>query len=294
MVERKPHDTLGRRNRMKPQSTGKRIRLTDRDLLWMQKIHEHGPLSTGELLAFSESGGQNIGRAKNRLTDLFNEENTEHSKPYLTRPPQQFQTIDARYNELIYGLTDAGEIALKGAAFWSDWVHKAGGPFWHQREVAKITASIEIEATKRGDVSYIHGWRVMERSQCKLRYPVTFRDPFLGKTMKRDLIPDQLFGIEYLTDDGPRYRFFLLELERGTNPKTSSADRKSVERMIAMYRGQQFKQHLGLTAPLLLLLVVKKDGYKNSTPRDSGIVTLSAAHFSSQLSSAARTSIFTI
>ncbi len=113
MVKRTPQDTLGRRNRMKPQSTGKRIRLTKRDLLWMQAIHHHGPLSTSELLAFSGGGEQNKGRAQNRLTDLFNETDTPHGAAYLTRPPQQFETIDARYNELIYGLTKAGEQALK-------------------------------------------------------------------------------------------------------------------------------------------------------------------------------------
>ena len=71
MVNRRSHDTLGRRSRMKPQSTGKHIRLTERDLLWMQKIHEHGPLSTGELLAFSGSGKQNVGQAVFRATDIL-------------------------------------------------------------------------------------------------------------------------------------------------------------------------------------------------------------------------------
>jgi hypothetical protein len=259
MVERKPQDKLGRRNRLKPHSTGKRIRLTDRDLLWMQKIHEHGPLATGELLAFSESGGQNAGRAKNRLTDLFNEDNTEHEKSYLTRPPQQFQTIDARYNELIYGLTAAGELALKEADLWSDWVHKAGGPFWHQREVAKVTAGVEIDGLNHSDQNYIQGWKVLERAQTKLRYPITFKDPGTGKTLTRDLIPDQLYGIEYLTNDGPRYRFYVVEVERGTNPKTSQQDRKSVERMKAMYDvyiGQgKYKEHLGLRAPLVLFVI---------------------------------------
>ena len=77
-----------------------------------------------------------------------------------------------------------------------------------------------------------------------------------GKTLTRDLIPDQLYGIEYLTDEGPRYRFFVVEVERGTNPKTSKQDRKSVERMKAMYGvyiGQgKYKEHLKLRAPLVL------------------------------------------
>lgn len=254
MVERKAHDTLGRRSRMYPQSTGKRIRVTKRDLLWMQAIHHHGPLSTSELLAFSGGEKQNKGRAQNRLTDLFNEEDTPHEAPYLTRPPQQFETIDARYNQLIYGLTKAGEQALRDADMWSDWVHKPGGPFWHQREVAKLTAGIEIDCLNRSDQNYIQGWKVLERAQKRLRYSVTFKDPSTGKTLTRDLIPDQLYGIEYLTDDGPRYRFYLVEVERGTNPKTSKQDRKSVERMEAMYAAglEGFRKWLGVRAPVRL------------------------------------------
>ena len=185
MVERKTKDSLGRRSRMKPQSTGKRIRLTARDLLWMQKIHEHGPLSTSELLAFSEEGSQNKGRAQNRLTDLFNEENNTHGTAYLTRPEQQFMHIDARYNELIYGLSKTGEKALKEAGLWSDWVHKAGGPFWHQRMVAQITAETEIDCRRASDRNYIQGWKVLERAQTRLRCPVTFKDPSTGKTLPR-------------------------------------------------------------------------------------------------------------
>ncbi|MGH1576494.1 hypothetical protein [Planktotalea sp.] len=251
---------------MVAQSTGKRIRLTERDLLWMQAIHHHGPLSTSELLAFSEGLGQNKARAQNRLTDLFNEANTAHHSPYLSRPPQQFQTIDARYKPLIYGLTDAGQDALKEADMWSDWVHKAGGPFWHQREVAKLTAGVEIDCLKRPDRNYIQGWRVLERAQRRLRYPVTFSDPSTGKTLTRDLIPDQIFGIEYLTEDGPRYKWFVVEVERGTNPKTSKLDRKSVERMEAMYEvyigKKEYKRHLQIQAPLLLLC------FENSPSRE--------------------------
>lgn len=255
MVERRTHDALGRRSRMTAQSTGKRIRLTKRDLLWMQAIHHHGPLSTSELLAFSGKG-QNKSRAQNRLTDLFNETDTQHRGAYLTRPPQQFQTIDARWNELIYGLTQTGEQALKDARMWSDWVHKAGGPFWHQREVARVTASIEIDCLNRPDQNFIQGWKVLERAQKPLRYPVTFKAPNTGRYVTKDLIPDQLYGIEHLTEDGPRYRFYVLEVERGTNPKTSTRNRKSVERMQAMYDvyiGQgKYKEHLGLRAPLKL------------------------------------------
>ena len=82
--------------------------------------------------------------------------------------------VDARYNELIYGLTKAGEKALKEAAIRSDWVHSAGGPLWHQRMVAQLTAELEIDCRRSSDRNYIQGWKVLERAQTRLRGPVTF------------------------------------------------------------------------------------------------------------------------
>ncbi|MEP4927790.1 MAG: hypothetical protein ABJT31_08420 [Hyphomicrobiales bacterium] len=84
-------------------------------------------------------------------------------------------------------------------------------------------------------------------------YPVTFKDPNTGHVVNKDLIPDQIYGIEYLTDDGPRYRFYLVEADRGTEPKTSTQDRKSKARMEAMYEAglEGLKKKLGLKAPVI-------------------------------------------
>ncbi|HSG37797.1 MAG TPA: replication-relaxation family protein, partial [Paracoccaceae bacterium] len=69
------------------------------------------------------------------------------------------------------------------------------------------------------------------------------------------LIPDQLFGLDY----GGTYRVFALEVDRGTEPKSSPSARKSWARSIVQYRqvieqGLQ-KTHYGLKAPLLVLWV---------------------------------------
>lgn len=96
------HDTLGRRHREHPVSTGKRVTPQPRDLLWFQKLHEHGPLSSTYLHAFSQHLARNEKRARDRLTDLFNESNAPHGGAYLARPWQQFQTLDARYQNLVY------------------------------------------------------------------------------------------------------------------------------------------------------------------------------------------------
>ncbi len=257
-------DTLNRRSRTRREATGKTIRINERDLLWMQKLHEHGALKTSHLLAFSQHLGKNEARAKNRLTDLFHETADGEAEPYLTRPAQQFQTIDARYNELVYDLSPSGKRLLKKHDRWQEPQARSPGPWWHGHMVACITADIEIETVKRDDLNYIVGYRVLQRAETTLRYPTTFNDPVTGRTVTKDLIPDALFGLEYITDDGPRYRFFVVEADRGTEPLTSSdINRKSFRRTLLQYeeyvgRGR-YKEHLKLTAPMVVLYVVSSE-----------------------------------
>ena len=66
-------DALGRRSRIRPTPTGKRITPQPRDLHWFEKLAEHGPLPSSFLLAFAKDTHRSEKRAKERLTDLFNE-----------------------------------------------------------------------------------------------------------------------------------------------------------------------------------------------------------------------------
>ncbi len=116
-------DSLGRRKRTTPISTGKRITPQEADLLWFQKLYEHGPLPSSFLIAYAEQLRRSTKRSTERLTDLFNEDETKHGGRYLTRPPQQFRTIDSRYNQLVYTLppqerkhSKKGEVLQKALA----------------------------------------------------------------------------------------------------------------------------------------------------------------------------------
>jgi hypothetical protein len=251
-------DRSGRRNRMRPQSTGKRVSLTERDLLWLQKIHEHGSLASSFLLAFAKEMGASEKRAMERLTDLFNENNTPHGGPYLTRPPQQFATIDARYKPLVYELAPAGVVALKEHGLWHATNAARSGPWLHNFMVSSITASIEIGVRERSDLAYIPEHRILERAKTTLSCPVAIVDPATGKTITKNLEPDALFGLEYKNEQGSRYRFFAVEADRGTEPTTSGSwHRKSALRNFLQYReyveGGRYKEHLKLTAPLLVI-----------------------------------------
>ena len=245
---------------MRATSTGKRIRLTDRDWCGLNALHRHGPLASSYLLDFGKSFGTSEKRAKERLSDLFHEDNTAHGGAYLLRPSQQFQTVDSRYNHLVYDLAPAGKKALSQAAKWSDRSGPNGGPWWHKFMISSITASVVLTTIKRADVSYIPQARILDRAGAQLDSMIEYLAPTSKKMVKKKLCPDALFGLEYHTGAGSRFRFFVVEADRSTEPLTTSAYcRKSVTRSFAQYQAYvstgAYKRHLSLTAPLLVLQV---------------------------------------
>lgn len=255
------YDSLDRRSRLRATATGKRVSPTERDLLWFRKLAEHGSLPSSFLLAFSQGSHASDKRARERLTDLFHEDNTPDGGPYLIRPPQQFRTIDSRYNQLVYDLALAGWHALERSGMDSGKRAAPSGPWLHRFMTSCITASIEITTLARDDLSYIPQSAILARAGTELRYPVTITVPGTGNPCKKYLIPDALFGLRYHTDKGDRFRFFAVEADRATEPTTSTNwNRKSFERNLLQYEayvaGRAYREHLRLTAPLLVLNVL--------------------------------------
>lgn len=263
MRTRPTHDSIGRRHREVPQPTGKRITPTDRDVFWLEKLHRHGPLSTPYLLAYSKLVRRSDTRAKDRLTDLFNEDATPHGGSYLARPWQQFETLDARYQDLVYDVTDAGGQCLEAHDRSREFTPHPSGSWKHRFMVSTITASIELATIATDNVRYIFADEILERVGRPLSFPVTIRAG--NETTTKQLIPDGLFGIEYTDGDGhSTYRFFLIEADRSTEPgEASSLDRKSYLRTILQYREfvgcGLYKEALGLKAGLLALHVTTSD-----------------------------------
>ena len=253
-------DTLSRRTRLTAQSTRKRVSPTNRDMLWLRKLAEHGPLPSSFLLAFSHGSHASEKRARERLTDLFHEDNTPDCGPYLVRPPQQFRTLDSRYNQLVYDLAPAGWHALERSGKDTSKRPAPSGPWLHRFMTSCITASVELATLERGDLAYIPQSEVLARAGAELRHPVTIAAPDTGYRYEKDLIPDAVFGLRYHTDKGDRFRFFAVEADRATEPTTSSNwNRKSFERNLLQYEayvaGEAFREHLNLEAPLLVLTV---------------------------------------
>jgi len=254
-------DRLGRRSRLRAISTGKHISPTKRDLRWFAALAEHGPLPSSFLLAFTKESHVSEKRARERLTDLFHEDNTPDGGPYLIRPLQQFRTIDSRYNQLVYDLAPAGWRALERGGMDPARCSKPSGPWLHRFMTSCITASIELATMARDDISFISQSAILARADAELRHPVAIADPRTGYRFAKDLIPDALFGLCYHTNQGDRFRFFAVEADRATEPTTSSTwNRKSFERSLLQYESYvadgAYREHLGLTAPLLVLNVL--------------------------------------
>ena len=256
------HDAIGRRHREAPHPSGKRIAPSERDILWLDKIHRHGPLATRYLLAYSKLVRRSDTRAKDRLTDLFNEDATPHGGTYLSRPWQQFETLDARYHDLVYDLTPRAVDLLKEHDLYSQYTPRPSGSWKHRFMVSCITASIELATLATDNSRYIFQDEILARGGYTLSFPVTITAN--GKPITKQLMPDGLFGLEYTSVEKKYYRFFLIEADRSTEPDTASTlDRKSYTRTILQYRefvGKGlYKEALGLSAGLLALHVTTSE-----------------------------------
>lgn len=207
--------------------------LTDRDLRWLRHIAIHGPQSSEFLLELVADTHRCRDTGLRRLKHLCD-------CGFLRLPPQQKQIAKADFNPYVYDLTRQAELLLRGLG--DPETVRPSGHWWHAFLTASITSAIAIEAVRRG-YRYIPAHEILTRSGATLAIPYE----------RRKLIPDQLFAIDY----GGRFRSFVLEVDRGTEPYQSETARKSLKRMIESYANLSAKDalrsHYGLKSPLLVL-----------------------------------------
>ncbi len=214
------------RSRLTPTSSGARVRLTERDLAWFAAIHRHGALPASYLHAFTAHMHRDRSCTKRRLTNLFHESDTTHGGPYLSRPPQQTRTIDARYQEAVYDLTPASQMALgerdltTGKAAPTSTVH-----WWHDLYTNCISASFELECLKSDRYSFMAHGALAERLGHDFRFQVA----------GRQLIPDRVFALR--NNQTRKARICFLEMDCATEPiRSTQSGRKTIARTIQQYR----------------------------------------------------------
>lgn len=209
-------DQICRRTRVAPpQARAVSIEVTPDDLILFEAINRHGPLPTSILHRFVPH--KNFNRFQHRLTKLYNGSN--ETKPLLVRPKEQFNSYRARYQHIAYDLSATAKSLLveRGVA-----VIQRTDPMIHRIMGSCVGASIELAAKEHG-LRYISRAEILEKSKSVVSIDVA----------GRKLIPDDLFGLRYRTG---AYRFFAMEIDRGTESlQASAAISTSIKRKYEMY-----------------------------------------------------------
>tara|TARA_R110002051_G_scaffold38640_1_gene81936 strand:+ start:6644 stop:7567 length:924 start_codon:yes stop_codon:yes gene_type:complete len=212
------------------------VRPTPREIRWLKHIERHGPISSAYLHALTEDTHRCKDTSLRQLQKL-------RAGGFLMLPRQQRLTEHTDFNPYIYDLTKQAHAHLIDLGRAEPTVRPTG--HWgHGAAVSSVTSAIEIAAAQDG-VRYIPAHEILAIKQASLSIPI-------GRSK---LIPDQLFALDY----GGMYRACMLEVDRGTEPKTSNAARKNYASSIELYR-QIIEKNLhrdsyGLKATTLILWV---------------------------------------
>ncbi len=252
-------DTIARRSRMRRTPTGKRIELTPRDLDIFRALARYRYLSSTFIHEFV--GGASQTRFKERLGDLFHE-------GYLDRPSRQWEMAECRHRPVIHELGTGAKRVLEQQSVVEEprtWlgasVHRQ---FSHSSMVCETLASIELGTRLCPGVRFISWPEILAKAPATTRAsPVPFRFP--APATSCGVVPDALFGLEYLVGEAKTYRFFALETDRGTMPVVrSDQNQTSYLGKLGAYRNlisrHDYKSHLGI--PNLLVLTVTTDNQR--------------------------------
>ncbi|MCK0103218.1 replication-relaxation family protein [Pseudohalocynthiibacter sp. F2068] len=212
------------------------VRPTLRELRWLKHIERHGPQNSAYLFELTRDTHRCRDTALRQMQKL-------RAGGVLRLPHQQRATEFAEFNPYIYDLTKKAQDHLFDLGI-SEPTIRPTGHWGHGYMTSCVTSSIDIAAAREG-VRYIPAHDILAIKDASLAIPIG----------GQKLIPDQLFALDY----GSSYRVFALEVDRGTEPKTSTVARKSYASSIEMYRllieRQIYKSHYGLKASLLVLWV---------------------------------------
>lgn len=252
-------------------TTGKRLYLQDRDIIWFEKLNQHGSLPSSYLHAFTSHlpDCSNETRAIKRLGDLFHEDNTPHGGAYLDRAWQQFETMHARYQDAVSELTPCAEAALREQGRYHT-IHNEPGMYngpereWkHRLMTACITASIELASLRDTSYRYIHQDELFAEAPASTR---ALTNPLHIPHQQTFFAPDQLFAIEYA---GYGRRLVAVEAEKTRKTlETSNFKRKSYIRSFMQWRefigSGRCRDYFGITGGMVVLYVFPDDALMKS------------------------------
>ncbi len=219
-----PYDRIGRRSRFKRTRTGKNIVITDRDVEILRWLHRYRYLRSPQIIGFLKPRSEK--RLLERLGDLF------HETGLIARPKAQWRSFDARYTPMIYELSRKGHCLLEDRGNVPDCatsltrVGRQGATPQFDHAMMIVDAMVEVELATRvnSDRRFVPVEEILRRAPERqmaggkaLSIPITLRPgkhlPTLKAPLFTHIVPDGLYGIEYLVDGKKRYRFWALECE---------------------------------------------------------------------------------
>ena len=266
-----PTDTLNRRSHFKRTHTGKRIVITGRDIKILGLLYRYRYLRTPQLIAFLQPKSEK--RFTERLGDLF------HETGFVDRPSAQWRYFDARYTPVIH------ELSAKGLSFLERQdrsIQRATTlsrrkracttiQFDHAMMIVDALIEIELSTVVKPDQRFVCVDEILARSSKAVRtapnplsVPVIIQScaafPNVESPWNTHIIPDAIYGIEYMIEGEKRYRFWALECENTSpgwrsTPKKSSLVRKQAA-YDALIKSGEFRKYWSI--PNLKLHVVSK------------------------------------
>ncbi len=246
---------------MKRQPTGKRVELSLRDLAIFDLLTRYRYLRSTYIHAFV--GGASETRFKERLGDLY------HEGGYLDRPKRQWDCVNARYMPLVYENTPRAIEVLHASGRVAEAIHskRSDRQFTHTLLTCEILASIELAARDHPGLRFISSSEILAKAP---QHAAEALNPLAlsvsaGRGRANLVVPDVLFGLEYDEGDRKSYRFFALEVDRGTMPvKRSRQGQTSYADKMEAYRralaSNAHKTYWGI--PNLLVLTVTASSHR--------------------------------
>lgn len=241
-----------RRSRMRRARLGKRIEISPRDIAIFKLLSRYRFLNSNFIHAFV--GGASETRFKERMTDLFHE-------GYLGRPEKQWEIGQSLCRPIVYEAGARSRTALHEHGGQLEprvtWIgNGAHCQFAHGLMTCDLLASIELGTRRASHVRFIPWSEILEKAPVATREAsAPNRIPYAGGS----LIPDGLFGLEYTIEARKLFRFFALEVDRGTMPIARSRGAGTsycakLEAYQQLLRQAVHRTHLGLPNLLVLTL----------------------------------------
>ena len=272
-------DSIGRRQRFQRMPVGKKLIHSARDDEILRWLYRYRYLRASHLQQILKPKSPK--RFVERLGDLY------HETGFLNRPNFGAVQFDARCTSLLYEISESG---IRYIDALGTLPHRAvtisrraprgySHQYLHSMMIIETLLSIELETILHMDQRFVPVDEILARAPAKtqnaknpLSVPVTLQPsaqyPFIRARQETFIIPDGLYGIEYLIDGKKRYRFWALECERTnpfsrTNTKAASQNLKRAA-YDALLSSNRYKEHWNI--PNLKLNLVSAKAFQKTNP----------------------------